>query len=226
MEKDDLLNIKPKKNIKKPLIYGAIAFLIFIIAVIVYAIYSNSKQENVVLPPQVNETPKESSGGFKEVPIEENTSTISEKLTKNVIINNTNEKNETKVNENRINKTPQNSDQSGMEQSKKQTSEISKNKPTHTLKKESSVKKSVSLRYYIQVAALIKYKKPDKKFLNLIKKEGFDYRIYHTYIIKNHKKIPVTKILIGPFRNEKEAKKNLKIVKEKLTQNAFIFKVK
>jgi DedD protein len=224
MEKDDLLNIKPKKNIKKPLIYGAIAFLIFIIAVIVYAIYSNSKQENVVLPPQVNE--KNTQSEFKEVPIEENTSSISEKLNKNVIINNTNEKNETKINENTINKTSQNNLQNGMEESKKQTPEISENKPPHVLKKESSVKKTVSLRYYIQVAALIKYKKPDKKFLNLIKKEGFDYRIYHTYIIKNHKKIPVTKILIGPFKNEKDARKNLKIVKDKLTQNAFIFKVK
>ena len=42
MEKnDDLLNLEQssKKNLKKPLIYGAIAFLVFMIGVLVFAIY-------------------------------------------------------------------------------------------------------------------------------------------------------------------------------------------
>jgi DedD protein len=226
MEKDDLLNIKPKKNIKKPLVYGAIAFLIFIIAVIAYAIYSNSKEENVVLPPQVNTQPKEESNEFKEVPIEDNTTTLSQKLIKNE---------STEINTSVVNikkpekKAVSNQEKIVPETEKKVSNQIKNNVKNNTVtvpKKTKNIKKTVNGKYYIQVAALMKYKKPNKKFLELIKKEGFNYRFYHTYIVKNNQKIPITKILIGPFENEKIARAKLKIVKEKITQNAFIFKVK
>ena len=74
MNKDDLLNIENKKNIKKPLVYGATAFLVFIIAILGIAIYNNtsSKQDNVVLPPQMKEETKQETM-FKEVPIENDT---------------------------------------------------------------------------------------------------------------------------------------------------------
>jgi DedD protein len=226
MEKDDLLNIKPKKNIKKPLVYGAIAFLIFIIAVIAYAIYSNSKEENVVLPPQVNTQPKEESNEFKEVPIEDNTTTLSQKLIKNE---------STEINTSVVNikkpekKAVSNQEKIVPETEKKVSNQIKNNVKNNTVtvpKKTKNIKKTVNGKYYIQVAALMKYKNPNKKFLELIKKEGFNYRFYHTYIVKNNQKIPITKILIGPFENEKIARAKLKIVKEKITQNAFIFKVK
>jgi DedD protein len=72
MENDELLNIKKNnKNLKKPLVYGAAAFLIFIILVIAYAMYSNSQEENVVLPPQVNEASNQNSDNFQNLAIEE-----------------------------------------------------------------------------------------------------------------------------------------------------------
>ncbi|GAX88180.1 DedD protein [Lebetimonas natsushimae] len=230
MEKDDLLNIKPKKNIKKPLVYGAIAFLIFIIAVIAYAIYSNSKEENVVLPPQVNEQPKEKSSEFKEIPIEENTNTLSQKL----ITDNSEEinasgekKNNSNINNQSVEKETLNQ-KSPVSAIEKKPENQAKNTASHKteVKKIKNIKKALNVKYYIQVAALMKYKTPNKKFLNLIKKEGFNYTFYHTYIKKNNKKIAITKILIGPFENEKTARAKLRIVKEKITQNAFIFKVK
>ena len=215
MQKDELLNIKPKKNIKKPLIYGAVAFLVFIIGIVVYAIYSSStNKENVVLPPQVNETPKQISE-FKEVPIED-ANILSQKLIKN-------EKNNSNIETNISNTTIIVNDVSKVNEFK----EPKKVKKTEILKtKKTQSQKKVIKKYYIQVAALIKNKKPDKKFLNLIKKEGFNYKTYKTTIVKNNKKIQITKILIGPFENEIKARKILKKVKEKITQNAFIFKVK
>jgi DedD protein len=230
MEKEDLLNIKPKKNIKKPLIYGAIAFLLFIIAVISYAIYSNaSNKENIVLPPQVNENTNNAANNseFKEVPIEEDTNTLSQKL----IANSSKEENNTVIinnNENEEDKTKKENETVKNEKIKEKSL-----KPQKTVKKDKKENKiSTNLKnlkqkekYYIQVAALMKYK-PNKNFLHLIKKEGFNYTVYHTYIIKNNKKIPITKILIGPYNSKKLAKLKLKKVKEKITQNAFIFKVK
>ena len=68
MNRNDLLNLENKKNIKKPLVYGAVAFLVFIIAILGFAIYKNSKEDNVVLPPQMKQTKQEAM--FKEVPIE------------------------------------------------------------------------------------------------------------------------------------------------------------
>jgi DedD protein len=219
MEKDDLLNIKDnKRSIKKPLIYGAIAFLVFIIGVIGYAIYANSaNKENVVLPPQVNEISKKESPDFKEVPIEVNTDKLNEKLNMQNLIDEEDkeEKKETKkeITPKSVKKTEKNE----LEQ-KSKISNVKSNKK--------KVVKKVVKKYYIQVAALTKYKRPNKKFLNLIKKEGFNYILYSTVIVKDNKKIPITKILIGPFENKKIAREKLKEVKEKITQNAFIFKVK
>jgi DedD protein len=224
MEKDDLLNIKPKKNIKKPLIYGAIAFLIFIIAVIVYAIYSNTKEENVVLPPQVNTQSKQENTEFKEVPIEDNTTTLSQKL---IVNDETTKKteNETKnTNKDSVNNTE--NKENKLQTQVNSASSKNKTKVKSNTKQNKTTKQITKIKYYIQVAALMKYKKPNKKFLNLIKKEGFNYIYYHTYIVKNNQKIPITKILVGPFENEKIARKELQKVKEKITQNAFIFKVK
>jgi DedD protein len=224
MDKDDLLNIKPKKNIRKPLIYGAIAFLLFIIAVIAYAIYSNSKEENVVLPPQVNETPKEKTSNteFKEVPIiEDNTTSLSQKLIKN------SEKNTTVENKTIEKKPIENKETEIVNKSVEPVKSVKQVVKAENKKPKVNKSKEVSkIKYYIQVAALMKYKKPNKKFLNLIKKEGFNYTFYRTYIVKNNQKIPITKILIGPFDSEAVARAKLKIVKEKITQNAFIFKVK
>ena len=224
--RDDLLNLNDKKNIKKPLIYGAVAFLVFIIGVLGFAIYSNSKNkdENVVLPPQIKQEKQEQM--FKSVPIEEagesssanSSKSSAETLTQKLLENEKKESNEKK-------------EEKAVSQVKNQVKEIEKKSPPvaekaakkeiKTVKKEDRSKKD----YYIQVAALLKYKKPNQKFLSLIKKEGYTYRLYHTYYVKNGKKIEVTKILIGPF-TKNEAVKEMKNIKSRITQNAFLFKVK
>jgi len=228
--KDDLLNMNEKKGIKKPLIYGAIAFLVFIIGVLGYAIYSNSSknQDNVVIPPQIEQNNKQQETMFKEVPIEETNSQTNkqentennENLTQKLLKNEENtSKPQTK---------PQISTKEQIPQEETKTVPVKKQPKTVQKTEKKPAKKTVSTskeKYYVQVAALMKYKKPNKKFLQLIKKEGYSYRLYNTYYVKNGKKIEVVKILIGPF-DKKEVRKELKKIKNTITQNAFIFKVK
>jgi len=213
--KDDLLNLNNKKTVKKPLIYGAIAFLVFIIAILGFAIYNNtsSKQDNVVLPPQIQEVKQDTM--FKEVPIEE-TNTTNDKINlADKLIKNENKNTQTKeeVSEK-------------IEKEKVQT-EVIKQEPKKEVNTvaQKNKKPLTTAKYYVQVAALMKYKKPNQKFLNLIKKEGYNYKLYETYYVKNGKKIEVIKILIGPF-DKTTVNKELKKIKNSITQNAFIYKVK
>ena len=213
--KDDLLNLNNKKTVKKPLIYGAIAFLVFIIAILGFAIYNNtsSKQDNVVLPPQIQEVKQDTM--FKEVPIEE-TNTTNDKINlADKLIKNENKNTQTKeeVSEK-------------IEKEKVQT-EVIKQEPKKEVKTvaQKNKKPLTTTKYYVQVAALMKYKKPDQKFLNLIKKEGYNYKLYETYYVKNGKKIEIIKVLIGPF-DKTTVNKELKKIKNSITQNAFIYKVK
>jgi len=223
--KDDLLNLDTKKSLKKPLIYGAVAFLIFIIAILGFAIYNNtsSKQDNnVVIPPQIQEDKKESM--FKEVPIEEtkndNENVASKPVTKE-------EKPKPEIKKTEVqNNVPVKEAKTETKPAPAPTAvkkEKVSPKPKENTKQKHPVNKNA--KYYIQVAALMKYKQPNKKFLNLIKKEGYQYKLYDTYYVKNGKKIPVVKILIGPF-DKKNVRKELAIIKDKITENAFIFKVK
>lgn len=220
--KEDLLNLNNNnKNPKKILIYIAIFFLIFVIGVIVYAVIqgnSTSKnQSESVIPPQVKEEPL-----FKQIPIEKENNTSSIKTETNNSQSITNYKkdvNVTKINESKnIEKVKQ-----PIEIQTQNTKKISQLKPKKT--KTHIVSKKIESKYYIQVAALMKYTKPNKKFLELIKKYGYNYTFYTTVINRNGKKIVVHKILVGPFNSKKEAKKQLLRVKKYITQNAFIFKV-
>ena len=225
MNKDDLLNMNDKKNVKKPLIYGAIAFLVFIIAILGFAIYNNtsSQQDNVVIPPQMQEKPEQSENMFKEVPIENDTNIQNQEE------NNSSENLADKLlkEENKQQQNLQQSENNKKTEIKQEKQNIEKPAFQPKVKVKPVIKKVKisSKNYYVQVAALMKYKKPNKKFLELLKKEGYNYRLYETYYVKNGKKIEVIKILIGPF-SKNEAKKELKKIKANITQNAFIYKVK
>jgi len=222
MNNDDLLNIdnKDKKNLRQILIYVAVGFLIFVIVIIAIALYQNSssKEENAILPPQINE---QKTKLFKEVPIEKN-EVKSEKIKKetNNSMNLIKPKCEQKIPNTVLEKNVTSKNVAlTMKTVEKEKVEI-KQKP-----KKHQQKKVFKTKYYIQVAALLKHSKPSKNFLQLIKKYGYKYTFYTTYIKKNKEKIKVTKILIGPFKNKKEALNNLSKIKKYITSNAFIYKV-
>ena len=231
MKNDDLLDLKPKRDLKKPLIIGAVAFLIFIIVVIIIAIFQNntSNSSNEIIPPETQQNMNIKSQ-FKSVDVvEEDNMKLDENLTQN--LEQENEQVQPQIskenNENKVSKKLKNNIQKNV--SKKTELNNKKIKKSYKISISSNIHKKIKKlkgNYYIQVAALLKNTKPNPKFLKIIKKAGFDYRFYKTYIIKDKNKIKVTKILVGPFKNKKEAKRALIKVKEKITQNAFIFKVK
>ena len=228
VENNDLLDLEQnrKKNLKKTLIYGAVAFLVFIIGVLIFAIYSNNLNEdkNVVLPPEEKE---EKFTNFKEIPIEENDSLEIKEL-----IDNEDKQEEIQEDVEEDKKLEENKEIEQKEIIKNEDKLIQKNEinsvkkseeiQTNTYKKETE--KTVK-NYYIQVGALMKYKRPNEEFLNLIKKEGYNYRLYETTYTKNGKEIKIIKILLGgPFSKEEVTKELIK-VKRKISKNAFIYKI-
>ena len=222
--KDDLLNLDKDKNPKKILVYGAGAFLVFVIGVIVFALVGgNEKKQTDVIPPQVKEEPI-----FKEIPIEKETkSTQAIKAVKEEAKKE--EKTEILPKKEKESKTEQKTNE--VKEVKKEVKEKPQKKeiikePIKTKTTTHKPNKKVEGNYYIQVAALMKYSKPNKKFLDLIKKYGYSYTLYPVEIKRDGKIIKINKLLIGPFASRKEAEKNLVKVKKYITQNAFIFKVK
>jgi len=87
-------------------------------------------------------------------------------------------------------------------------------------KKETPKKSTIKGHYYVQVGSFTKYK-PSKSFLTSIKKEGYNYTFYRANV---HGK-QVTKVLVGPFRNEKEARNALKKIRMHIEKGAFLTKL-
>lgn len=70
--------------------------------------------------------------------------------------------------------------------------------------------------YFIQVGAFSKYK-PNKKFLNSIKKLGYEYSY--------HKVNNINKVLVGPFSSLREANNAKKVLRSKVVPGAFLVKI-
>ena len=220
--KEDLLNLGNNKNPKKILIYGAAAFLVFVIGVILFALFggNSNKEDNAIIPPQVKEEPL-----FKEIPIEEKNNQVEEE---------NNKENKENIKQIPIKKPINNTDVKATPKKEVKEEKVVKQfVPKKEIKKDipkkiepvKPVKKKSLVKYYVQVAALMKYAKPNKKFLELLKKYGYNYIIYPVVVEKNGKKIKVNKLLVGPFDSKEKAKKELIKIKRHITQNAFIFKV-
>ncbi|EAK0848327.1 SPOR domain-containing protein [Campylobacter lari] len=73
---------------------------------------------------------------------------------------------------------------------------------------------------YIQVFSLNSLD-PKSKELNILKENGYDYKIYKTTV--NSKEL--TKVLVGPYK-ESELKAELEKVRSKIAKGAFTFRVK
>jgi len=74
--------------------------------------------------------------------------------------------------------------------------------------------------YYIQVGSFSKYE-PNKKFLDSILSQGYKYK-YHK--VKRSGKT-LTKVLVGPFVNESEARTALRTIRSKIEAGAFLTKI-
>ena len=84
--------------------------------------------------------------------------------------------------------------------------------------KVSTDKAIVTGAYYIQVGSFSKYE-PNKKFLISITDKGYSYT-YHN-VSKNANE-PLNKVLVGPFKSEKEARDALAVIRNSIEAGAFL----
>jgi len=101
---------------------------------------------------------------------------------------------------------------------------VAEKKPTKKVKasiiKKKEAKKPVAKKmngnsYYIQVGSFSKYK-PNKKLFNSIEDRGYKYTL---------KKVDsLTKVLVGPFANEREARGALRNIRSNIEAGAFLTK--
>ncbi len=244
-EKNELLQDNDSNKLTKVLVIGAGIFIIFVIVVVIYKFVSgdNTSKTKVILPPEI----KQDTALFKSVAIGDNLDNTSDDTsTKNDTT--TNDKTQNPVTENVVIPEKTNEVVTKTTQAKKEKTIIKKEVPikteestpkvilttqkTEPKKVKVVVKKQVNKHkkvikvghYYIQVAALIR-NKPSKKFLAIIKKHQFNYKIIEVKIHLNGKDLKVKKVLIGPYKNHSEARKYLKKVKKDISSGAFILKV-
>ncbi len=96
---------------------------------------------------------------------------------------------------------------------------IQENTPKKIAKKKElkkpTPKKMTGNAYYIQVGSFLRYK-PNKKFLDSIEDRGYQYRFA--------KINSLTKVLVGPFANEKEARGALRNIRSNIEAGAFLTK--
>ena len=77
------------------------------------------------------------------------------------------------------------------------------------------------IKYYIQVGSFAKYE-PNKKFLRSIADLGYKYTYYKVTV---HSKT-LNKVLVGPFKTQKEANSAKRVIRAKIEPGAFLVKLK
>ena len=70
--------------------------------------------------------------------------------------------------------------------------------------------------YYVQVGSFGRFA-PDKKFLQKITGNGYTYTL--------HKVDGLTKVLVGPYSTDKEARKDLRVIRSKIEPGAFLSRI-
>jgi DedD protein len=93
-----------------------------------------------------------------------------------------------------------------------------KPKPIHTAVKKPATHVSANARY-IQVAAFTRFK-PNKKFLEKIKQNGYKIEYYKM----NIKGKEFTKLLVGPYKSDSAAREALVKVRKEINPHAFILR--
>jgi len=100
---------------------------------------------------------------------------------------------------------------------KKVVKQVVKKEHKTATKSVAKKEKATPHYYYVQVGSFSKYK-PNKKFLKSITDNGFKYK-YHKVNINSK---TINKILIGPFKSEKDARVALKTIRKKIEAGAFL----
>jgi len=209
-------------KMRKYLMIGGGVFVVFVVGIVIakFAFSSPKQNTDVVLLPEMKTISDKSNKGdtdlFNSIPIDNSKANDSKKEPKKEVV-----KQEVKQKEKKF-KKPVVED---VEENKLPVEPLKVEKVMEKPKKE-NIKKGVkaitkNYPYFIQVAAVTRGE-PSKKFLKLIEKNGFHYKIQMLDI----KGVKVKRVLIGGFATSKEAKAVLPKVKQKLSSSAFIKKLK
>lgn len=97
---------------------------------------------------------------------------------------------------------------------------VTKHEVKKVVKKHTPKNIASSDRYYIQVGSFSRYT-PNKKFLKSITDKGYNYK-FHKVTVKSKE---INKILVGPFKTEREARKALKSIRKDIVAGAFLTKI-
>lgn len=102
---------------------------------------------------------------------------------------------------------------------KEQTKPATTNTKPSTTKSVKASSKPVKNKYYIQVGSFAK-NTPNRDFLTKIEQRRYNYILYDSKIGSQS----VTKVLIGTYNNELEARNALPTIRKNIAQDAFLFK--
>ena len=219
-EKNDLmkdLTQSDSKNLRKYLIIGGGFFVIFVVGIVIAKfLFSSPKKDNttVILPPEIQQDKKDTNL-FNNIPIETQNK---QQIPKEPLTDTPKEEFKKPEVEKPI--TPPQPIQKPKQTTPIETETI---KPTPKPKPKTiqKPKQTTKTQYYIQVAAVTRGE-PNPKFLKLIKKNGFTYKIEEV-TIKGKK---IKRVLVGGFKTKQEALKALPKVKKSISSSAFIKRVK
>lgn len=217
-EKNELNDIILNKggvssNNKKIILAVATLGIILIIVIMIMNTLSSSDSENLpqaILPPE----PKIAhSSQIEEDPLFEEVEVIQEDALNNDNLDMVAQK---LIAESK--QQPQETIKSPIVEQKSQPKQVATPKPVE--KKQTQPKQVQSGSHYIQVGSFSTYE-PNAKFLKSITDKGYSYTFHK--VSSNGKTL--NKVLIGPFKSDKEARDALRTVRSSIESGAFITKI-
>ncbi len=219
---DIILNKNNKKSGNKKIILAAATLGIILIVVVLLMNTLNSKNENNLpqnaLPPKPAEETSQQNIQ-KEEPLFEDVEVIDEK---NDNENAKLEKIAKELKEESEPTAPQVAEVTPSKTKVQTHKSLQKvNRQPHAVQRHPKKSVAKGSYYYVQVGSFTKYR-PNKRFLSSIKKAGYHY-IFHKATVHGRS---VNKVLVGPFKNEHEARRALKNIRKKIEKGAFLTKIK
>jgi len=221
---DIILDKKSNSKNKKIILAVATLAVVLIIVVVVMNKISTSaddtKVQAPVLPPEPQEQSDTQDSIFKPVKVvknsdDDNLNKIAEKLKKESLLEDkldvSDDDGVVVIDE------PVPTHQENIQNRVKQ--EPKKASVKKVVKQQHPKKHVAHKRYYIQVGSFSRYE-PNKRFLNKITKLGLNY----TYKKVTTHGRTLNKVLIGPFKNEKDARAHLPKVRKNVVSGAFLIK--
>jgi DedD protein len=224
---DIILNKNSSGNNNKKIVLAVATLgIILIIVVMLMNSLTSSGTDNLpqaILPPEPTEQVSNANVKeplFEEVPVVNENETASENLD--------NVAQKIKQESQAAASTPESVESAPVDEPEEAPVQVEKAEPAKaqvTSKKISAptsppAKTSATGSHYIQVGSFSKYP-PNKTFLKSITNKGYDYRFYEVKVNGQ----TISKVLVGPFSNDAQARDALSVIRKSVESGAFITKI-